>query len=1499
MRAFLLDAVAVSAVAGSAVLLVVLLRPLLRRRYTARLRCAVWWALALWLCVPLKFTLPQAPVHVAVPQAVAQRAAVLPSVEQRQPHAASQGTPAVSGLPSQGASGALEHSAKAALPTPAPAEKQTARPDTAGLAAAPTPAQTETPPAPVRQTRLLSLWQLAAFAWAAVAAALLTVRLGAYAVWRRRIMRWSCPVRKKALLALAQKAACAAGVRRPAPLYCTPQAACPMALGLLRPVLLLPEGLPADNGTAMMLIHEYTHLARRDIALKALLVLATSLHWFNPAVWLLARAAGEDIELACDETALRGKPAPWRDAYGRALVAGAAAPQALLATHFSAGKKHMMQRLTAMFDKRCKKKGVLAFTALLLTVALAAGMVACRVDGLPFAEEKENEPMPENAVPIRTEDAQALEEPLWNGLIVLAPVTGEVPQSDLPDLIALQLGPDDDLAVSGGTERLFFDEAGQVGLAVEAGTFADMPHVKRTTDGGRTWRLADTSQAAAASPRGDYRDAVLFSYGGDAVVLEYATGTMANGGTYIYYLMSTDRGETWYCPRLPKPMRQAIHALYRSGLCSNHNKSPIYADRYMEDQTNPRFVKNEDGTLRETRESYYQTEAGGPVYAIAPGSAVHTQEDGQETVTQTLGDYFGREIRLVYRGFSQVEIQSGDFVDAGGALGRAGNTPYGPGIVAELWVGGEALSAGYLYHDPWSGGENVFQSPPLVPLPEEMQQLKQRAASADPGGQAVELAYNFGLALLKNDQARAAELMMGRDAVSAVFNSGARDPFAELAGFVCTGAAVSVDETRPGAPAALTLDIESPGKTGLPRGRHTYCLEYRMPDQAYPAGGGPAGGTVKALVPLAQWQPQGTKAQQAAQQLRGWGTAPGFENGGQLVQESPAAVMLYLMVTGGKDGYTGKELEALAEQLLDITAMELPQTDRFQNEEYWFIAAYDAAADTYTLLDGFDDGMEDVGTAARWMEEPQADGTLRLTRQTYRDGLCLTPWTSMTYTMRENEDGSWRILSAAEEPYHQIIPYEDALLSSYQQGKTPSAPSAKARAGFSLEGQGIESDLDARQGRVVLQNARCELNMDAGSVQFLPEENTMEITWRPADDVTGVSVYENGSLVCRADNETGRAAVREGGYTQDMCENLLYQARSAVRSEYQRQSIPAPGQITPAKADKPGDALSDAEVEEIVRTVCRGVSRLCGWEQFWLMDTAAPPIVWEYSSMGNGQQYLYWPCLEFASYDAYQAVVDSVLLHTEMDESLPAVLEWEGKAYLPDGVYGLGGPLEIVPKTVEVTHREADRLDVVIGEQLYEESIPLRKTPHTLTVQNGCWVLDSFSGDAENSNAAEVDEAWRRYWEVQGAVMMYDQDFMIFWSAMGLDTLDRCWALADDGAWAASGRERLNFVQDEQEPSKRWLKVESPQGTALYRLQEGGKNSDGSSRLVFLSKEQDGQTIWYEKGQRPVLTVDVGASGDNLVEMEWTQEGRETGLRQSYFYYQPQEYARKEQRTPA
>ena len=94
----------------------------------------------------------------------------------------------------------------------------------------------------------------------------------------------------------------------------------PVTAGILRPVLLVPQAGPAPADAALMLTHELTHLRRHDLAFKLLLAAACALHWYDPAVWLLARRAGRDIEAACDEQVVAGQGSAFRAAYSDALL---------------------------------------------------------------------------------------------------------------------------------------------------------------------------------------------------------------------------------------------------------------------------------------------------------------------------------------------------------------------------------------------------------------------------------------------------------------------------------------------------------------------------------------------------------------------------------------------------------------------------------------------------------------------------------------------------------------------------------------------------------------------------------------------------------------------------------------------------------------------------------------------------------------------------------------------------------------------------------------------------------------------------------------------------------------------------------------------------------------------------------------------------------------------------------------------------------------------------
>lgn len=138
----------------------------------------------------------------------------------------------------------------------------------------------------------------------------------------------------------------------------------PLTYGVFRPVILLPRGMDRGDRTALtnILAHEYEHIRHLDGLTKLVLAGTLCVHWWNPAVWLLAVLANRDLELACDEAVVRrlGDPA----AYARTLLAVEEA-RAGLCPRF--GQSSIEERIKMMMKK--KRVSVLASACALLLVA--------------------------------------------------------------------------------------------------------------------------------------------------------------------------------------------------------------------------------------------------------------------------------------------------------------------------------------------------------------------------------------------------------------------------------------------------------------------------------------------------------------------------------------------------------------------------------------------------------------------------------------------------------------------------------------------------------------------------------------------------------------------------------------------------------------------------------------------------------------------------------------------------------------------------------------------------------------------------------------------------------------------------------------------------------------------------------------------------------------------------------------------------------------------------
>ncbi|MCK6692814.1 MAG: M48 family metalloprotease, partial [Thermoanaerobaculia bacterium] len=81
----------------------------------------------------------------------------------------------------------------------------------------------------------------------------------------------------------------------------------PLALGFLKPLILLPLGMinrisPAE--VEAVLAHELAHIARRDWLFNLIQALVEALFYFHPAVWWISATIRAERENCCDDTAI-------------------------------------------------------------------------------------------------------------------------------------------------------------------------------------------------------------------------------------------------------------------------------------------------------------------------------------------------------------------------------------------------------------------------------------------------------------------------------------------------------------------------------------------------------------------------------------------------------------------------------------------------------------------------------------------------------------------------------------------------------------------------------------------------------------------------------------------------------------------------------------------------------------------------------------------------------------------------------------------------------------------------------------------------------------------------------------------------------------------------------------------------------------------------------------------------------------------------------------------
>ena len=139
---------------------------------------------------------------------------------------------------------------------------------------------------------------------------------------RRQVARCR-PVQDEAILDLLESARHDLGLRRPVKLFVTADPISPCVVGAWHPRLVVPELALTEltpESLRQVFFHELAHIVRGDLWTNWLLLLARTLHWFNPIAWWMVWEMQATRELACDERTLAALNADERQTYADTIL---------------------------------------------------------------------------------------------------------------------------------------------------------------------------------------------------------------------------------------------------------------------------------------------------------------------------------------------------------------------------------------------------------------------------------------------------------------------------------------------------------------------------------------------------------------------------------------------------------------------------------------------------------------------------------------------------------------------------------------------------------------------------------------------------------------------------------------------------------------------------------------------------------------------------------------------------------------------------------------------------------------------------------------------------------------------------------------------------------------------------------------------------------------------------------------------------------------------------
>ena len=256
----MIDILLISASVSAVIVIMLILTPLLKKRYSAKWRYVVWLLLAIRLVIPFRFELPIIPVRIPVTEITDATDYTVPAITEHEQSERASDTEMDNRMPEENDDAVVDEE---------PAKRMDFR-------------------------------TVAFIIWAVGSAGFFLWHIIAYAVFIRKIRPYCKRIDRF--------------------IYSCPRLESPIMTGFFRPRILIPDADYTDEEFEIIVRHEMTHYKRHDMWYKLLLLAANAMHWFNPLAYVMVKCADRDLEYSCDEIVVKGQNAEFRKLYSKVIL---------------------------------------------------------------------------------------------------------------------------------------------------------------------------------------------------------------------------------------------------------------------------------------------------------------------------------------------------------------------------------------------------------------------------------------------------------------------------------------------------------------------------------------------------------------------------------------------------------------------------------------------------------------------------------------------------------------------------------------------------------------------------------------------------------------------------------------------------------------------------------------------------------------------------------------------------------------------------------------------------------------------------------------------------------------------------------------------------------------------------------------------------------------------------------------------------------------------------